>query len=282
MMVLQLLLINPIISGEVLVLSTPCRGGWLGACFAQCPFTAVVSAVGILTVLLVPIIVWHYRRKDSRKIIGLEQRLLLSQMNPHFVFNSLTAIQSYIFRNDPYMAGKYLANFSKLVRLILENSRVEYISIAKEKETIANYLELQSLRFENKFDYTISVSQDIDAEHHLVPPMLAQPFIENAIEHGIIHLSTQGRISICYDITGESIVLEVEDNGVGLEKSAEFGESKRTKHQSLATRITKERLRNLRKIHGKNIRMEIEDLSTTPYINTQGTRVRFYIPIIIK
>ncbi|MDX9845712.1 MAG: histidine kinase [Tenuifilaceae bacterium] len=259
-----------------------CSVNWFHSCYTKCPFTALLSTVAVLTFIFVVIAVWFYRRKDKLKIIELEQRLLLSQMNPHFVFNSLTAIQSYIFRNDPYMAGKYLANFSKLVRLILENSRAEYITISKEKETVTNYLELQSLRFENKFDYEIKVSADIDLEHHLVPPMMAQPFIENAIEHGIIHLSNKGRITISYEISNESIILEVEDNGVGIEKSAEIGESKRTKHQSLATRITKERLRNLRKVHGKNIRMEIIDLASISNSTHTGTRIRFYIPIIIK
>ncbi len=263
-----------------MILITVCNQNWLQGCYSKCPITAILSTVAVLTFILVVAIVWFYRRKDKLKIIELEQRLLLSQMNPHFVFNSLTAIQSYIFRNDPYMAGKYLANFSKLVRLILENSRAEYITISKEKETVTNYLELQLLRFENKFDYEIKVSPDIDLEHHLVPPMMAQPFLENAIEHGIIHLSSKGRIAISYNITEESIILEVEDNGVGLDKSSEIGESKRTKHQSLATRITKERLRNLRKIHGKNIRMDIIDLASVS--NSSGTRVRFYIPIIIK
>ena len=134
--------------------------------------------------------------KDKKKIAELEQRILLSQMNPHFVFNSLTAIQSYIFRNEPYMAGKYLASFSKLVRLILENSRQQYIPISKEMDTLSYYLELQALRFEEKFDFKIDIDEDIDLEHHLIPPMLAQPFIENAIEHGIIHMSNKGSITI--------------------------------------------------------------------------------------
>lgn len=218
--------------------------------------------------------------KDKKKIAELEQRLLLSQMNPHFVFNSLTAIQSYIFRNEPYMAGKYLASFSKLVRLILENSRQEYIPIAKEKDTLNYYLELQALRFEEKFDFEIEIDEDIDMEHHIIPPMLAQPFIENAIEHGIIHMSDKGNIQIRFKLLGPSIMLEVEDNGIGIEKSLNQSNPKRANHQSLATKITKERIKNIRGTKGERVSLETIDLSTIPNSGKRGTLVRFTIPII--
>lgn len=218
--------------------------------------------------------------KDKKKIAELEQRILLSQMNPHFVFNSLTAIQSYIFRNEPYMAGKYLASFSKLVRLILENSRQQYIPISKEMDTLSYYLELQALRFEEKFDFKIDIDEDIDLEHHLIPPMLAQPFIENAIEHGIIHMSNKGSITITFVLSGPSIILEVEDNGIGIEKSLEKTDTKRANHQSLATKITKERIKNIRGAKGQRINLEIIDLSTLPNLGKRGTLVRFTIPIL--
>jgi sensor histidine kinase YesM len=258
------------------------QAGWLSRCFEKCTLSATLATIVVATVVLVLIFVGYYRRKDKLKIVELEQRLLLSQMNPHFVFNSLTAIQSYIFRNDPYQAGKYLASFSKLVRLILENSRVEQITIGKEKETIEHYLNLQLMRFDSKFDFAIDISPDIDLEHHLIPPMLAQPFIENAIEHGIIHLNTKGRIVIRFLVEGNVLKLEVEDNGVGLEKSSEPEHNNRKKHQSLATRITKERLRNLRKVYGKLVKMEMINLSSGSTTSSQGTLVRFYIPLIIK
>ncbi len=254
---------------------------WLTSCFNECTLPATMATFTIICTVVVLLFVSYYRRIDKRKIIALEQKLLLSQMNPHFVFNSLTAIQSYIFRNDPYMAGKYLASFSKLVRLILENSRVEYITIAKEKETIERYLDLQLLRFDNKFEYTIEISQNIDLDHHYIPPMLAQPFIENAIEHGIIHSDSKGHISIRFIIDDNCLFLEVEDNGVGLSQRSEHGVVKREKHQSLATRITRERLRNLRKIYGRSVRMQIVNLSTEASTG-QGTLIRFTIPLIIK
>jgi sensor histidine kinase YesM len=243
----------------------------------------ILSAIIVLILLLtLHVTLFFLRIKDKRKIIALEQRLLLSQMNPHFVFNSLTAIQSYIFRKDPYQAGKYLANFAKLVRLILENSRLENISIARERETITHYLELQALRFEGKFDYNIEISQEIDEEHLYIPPMLSQPFIENAIEHGIIHLSSKGLINIRFSICESLIILEVEDNGVGIEASAESNSKKREEHKSLATRITQERLKNLRKVYGQRIKMEVNDIAKTSLNGSRGTLVKFTIPQIIK
>ncbi|MDY0201077.1 MAG: histidine kinase [Tenuifilaceae bacterium] len=255
---------------------------WSCNCSSQCSFIAITSVVVVSISIFVLVLVGRVRRKDKRKIIELEQRLLLSQMNPHFVFNSLTAIQSYIFRSDPYMAGKYLASFSKLVRLILENSRVQSITIAKEKETIEHYLDLQLLRFDSKFDYTIEVCPDIDPEHHLLPPMLAQPFIENAIEHGIIHLSTRGQIAIRYILQDNKIVLEVEDNGIGIKETAQLDETNRTKHQSMATRITRERLKNLSRIYGEHVDLKIIDLGDSLMPDSQGTLIRFVIPLIIK
>ena len=129
------------------------------------------------------------RLKAKHKSVDLEQKLLRSQMNPHFIFNSLIAIQSYIYKKDPVQAGDFLAKFADLVRIILEASRVEFVKLTKEIKMLNLYFELQNLRFENKFEYKIEVSDDIDAENISIPPMLAQPFIENAIEHGIRKIS---------------------------------------------------------------------------------------------
>ncbi|PKP35971.1 MAG: histidine kinase, partial [Bacteroidetes bacterium HGW-Bacteroidetes-15] len=133
-----------------------------------------------------------------------------------------------------------------------------------------------------KFEYSIEIASDIDEEHHYIPPMLAQPFIENAIEHGIIHLSSKGFINIRFSLSEPNIILEVEDNGVGIEKSAEFNSKKREEHKSLAKRITTERLRNLRRAYGRPIKMETIDLTKTSETGTRGTLVRFSIPLIVK
>jgi LytS/YehU family sensor histidine kinase len=202
-------------------------------------------------------------------------------MNPHFVFNSLTAIQSYIFRNDAYTAGKYMSSFAKLVRLVLENSREVQIPLSKEIETLNYYLQLQELRFEGKFDYNIDVDPDIAVDQVTVPPMLAQPFIENAIEHGIIHLSKKGLITIRFILKGFALIIEIEDNGIGIEKSSQLSQHKWNEHQSLATKITKERIKNIKSSTKIDVKMEIIDLSENIDLQQKGTIIRFTLPVTL-
>lgn len=241
----------------------------------------VITTFLLLTITFASLLV-HLRKKDKREIIDLKQKFLVTQLNPHFIFNSLTAIQSYIFRNEPYYAGKYLANFSKLIRLVLENSRQKLVSIGKERETLNHYLDLQAFRFDGKFEYSISVNSNIDEEHVLIPPMLAQPFIENSIEHGIIHLGHKGKIDIRYILKNDNLIIEIEDNGIGINSAHGTRDEKWGKHKSLATIITQERLKNLKKIYGKVVKMEITDLSLQNNPEKQGTLIRFTLPQIIK
>ncbi len=239
-------------------------------------------AIAIATTLFLGILVLSvYGRtkqiKYKTRNMELEQQLLISQMNPHFVFNSLTAIQSYIFRKDPHQAGKYLASFAKLVRLILENSRSEIATIDKEVKTLEYYLELQSMRFEDKFDYEIVVDSEIFRDEMGVPPMLAQPLIENAIEHGISHIQEKGLITIRFSLQGKNIILEVEDNGIGINESIRIQKEKGKKYQSLATNITTERLKKLRQAKGYKIDLTIIDKSERNS-NERGTLVKLAIP----
>lgn len=243
-------------------------------------FLIIIILLSLIILALLGIIFYQITTKRKLRIQynKIEQQLLLSQMNPHFVFNSLTAIQSYIFRNDPHQAGKYLSSFAKLVRLILENSRLESTSIEQEIKTLSHYLDLQSLRFEGKFDYSIVVDEDLDVDTTSIPPMLAQPFIENAIEHGIIHLSDKGMITVRFKSAEKSIILEVEDNGIGIEKSKLMQMKSGKDYRSLATEITYERLKKIKYSKNLNIKLAIIDLSSVD-INKHGTLIRFEIPI---
>jgi len=207
----------------------------------------------------------------------LEQKSLRSQMNPHFISNSLIAIQSFIYKEAPKEAGKYLANFSKLMRLILENSREEYVLLEKEIQTMEYYLELQALRFENKFSHSINVDAAIDAETLAIPPMLAQPFIENALEHGISTKTTRGEINVRFKLEDDLIILEVEDNGIGRQKSAKLQLTGKNPHSSLSTTITEERLAILNKRNRQKIKLEMTDLMS-PDNTVIGTKATFHIP----
>jgi hypothetical protein len=241
-------------------------------------FAGIAAMVVIISLFLL-IYFQRKRLKAEQKSILNEQRLLRAQMNPHFLFNSLASIQNYIINEDTDKASIYLSRFSQLVRNILDNSVEEYVSLEKEVETIRNYLELQKARYAGKFDFNIDIGPDIDIETVMVPPMLAQPFIENAIEHGIKHKEGRGNISICFKLEEGIIRFEVEDDGVGREKAREIEASKGTRHRSMATSITTDRLAAINKKLKKKIGMEITDLRDKTGAGT-GTKVSFGIPIL--
>ncbi len=242
-------------------------------------FTPHYYIIQTLVSIIAIAYLFYSRQKLKRIIIRYEQQMLLSQMNPHFVFNSLTAIQSFIFRNEPHQASKYLASFAKLTRLILENSRTDYCSIEREITTLKPYLELQKLRFENRFDYEITISKEIDASTMLIPPMLAQPFIENAIEHGLNGIDWPGKIEIRYLLKSpRELIVEVDDNGIGISKARELQVKNGKQHKSLATDITMERIKSLKKLGNRLIRLKITDKKDLN-ANTEGTLVQIQIPL---
>ncbi|MES2589300.1 MAG: histidine kinase [Bacteroidota bacterium] len=206
----------------------------------------------------------------------LKQKLLVSQMNPHFIFNSLNAIQNCIFKEDGLTAGTYLAQFADLMRMILDFSRKDTISLESEIKLLENYLQLQQFRFNNKFEYEVKIDSDLIASQVEIPPMLAQPFIENAIEHGIFHLKEKGLIQVKIFKRETNLRFEIEDNGIGLKKSDEL-KPKIKSHESLATIITQERINALFLNTNSSFDIEIHDLCLENE-NQTGVRVIFEIP----
>jgi len=209
--------------------------------------------------------------------IELEQKLLISQMNPHFIFNSLSAIQSFMYRNQAEDAGNYLSSFSRLVRLILENSRSASISVEQEVQTLELYLTLQKLRFPDKFDYSINITPGLKHSTFKIPPMMAQPFIENSIEHGLLHKREKGNIHIELSEQNGLFSIVVEDDGVGLKKSKEINLNKNNLHTSYATSITHERIMNMSKGNKRGVGVKLIDLFAQGKI---GTRVEIVFPVI--
>jgi tetratricopeptide (TPR) repeat protein len=212
----------------------------------------------------------------SQKANLLKQKLLLSQMNPHFIFNSLNAIQSYIFGQNGMQASIYLSQFAQLMRMILDFSRKEYISLESELEFLKLYMELQQLRIEHKFTYTLVTDEHEEPESILVPPMLAQPFIENAIEHGFFQRKGKGHIIVSIKREGHFLRYSIEDNGIGLETSKKL-KDENAKHESLAIRITNERLKTLYSIHNGGPAIHMTDKAVLDN-TTSGVRVTFKIP----
>jgi tetratricopeptide (TPR) repeat protein len=239
-------------------------------------FIVVILTALAFVILIALLFIRQSKLNSQQRTMLLEQRLLRSQMNPHFIFNSLIAIESYIYKNEPKEAGRYLSGFAKLMRMILENSREEYISLSKEIKTLEYYLELQKNRFDNSFDYVIELPPGFDPDSIAIPPMLAQPFIENSIEHGLKNNDKKGKITIRFSLKNDQLIFEVIDNGIGLERSMAESTINKT-HRSMATTITMERLSVLNKRKRKKIKLNIDEIKDS--LNAVlGTQVSFAIP----
>lgn len=238
----------------------------------------VLVIVSVLIIIIALLFIRQLRTNSRQKTIELQQKLLRSQMNPHFIFNALNSIQNYLYENDPDNAAVYLSKFAALMRLILDNSREEYISLQSEIKTLELYLELQQLRFENRFNYSIDIDKGLDIDFIAIPPMLAQPFIENAIEHGLAGKKENGEITISFKLEDETILFEVKDNGIGITDSFANKKDTQKSHKSLGTNITKERLEMLNKGRKNKIWYKIIDLKTEGSGNITGTKVIFSIP----
>jgi tetratricopeptide (TPR) repeat protein len=236
-----------------------------------------VSGLFFLGGLLAWLLIRQNRFRMSQKALLLEQRFLRSQMNPHFIFNSLSSIQHLIMEEEPDKASIYLAKFSTLVRNILNGSVQEYITIENEIKTIESYLTLQKIRYVKKFDFTIDVDPKIEIESLTIPPMLAQPFIENSIEHGMKHKKEKGNVDIRFRLACDWIIIEVEDDGIGRKKAAEIKSKQTLSYQSMATSITHDRLMVLNKKLKKKISLHIIDLKNVSGEAT-GTKVVLKIP----
>jgi tetratricopeptide (TPR) repeat protein len=232
---------------------------------AQILITSIVFTVLLLSLLVFVL----YRRKElktQKQQAELKQKLLRSQMNPHFMFNTLNAINQYIQTNRGNEASDYLAQYSKLMRQILENSAVEFVSLDSEIDFLKNYLGMQQLRFGKSFNYQIIINENINPEMFEIPPMIAQPFIENAIEHGVRGIS-DGFISIQFSFEKNILTLEITDNGKGFQS-----ENQQIKHKSFAIDITRERLN----ITGNNSE-KLKIISPNP-LNGLGTLVSIEVP----
>jgi LytS/YehU family sensor histidine kinase len=241
-----------------------------------------VTAISILLLLILILVFRQNRIKSERKVAEFKQKLLRSQMNPHFIFNSLTSIQNFILQHDDIKASIYLSRFSDLVRNTLSNSQVELITLEEEINTVENYLELQKIRFPEKFEYKINIDKSLNPESINLPPMLTQPFIENAIEHGFKHIGHKGKIELNFKHNTDWIIIHISDNGIGRKKSHKMKSQQEKDHKSLATMITFERIKTINKKLKNKIHFEIIDLKDKAG-NGTGTKVVFEIPInIIK
>ncbi|WP_276501805.1 tetratricopeptide repeat-containing sensor histidine kinase [Terrimonas pollutisoli] len=197
----------------------------------------------------------------QHKTVELEMQALRAQMNPHFIFNCLSSINRFILKNESEPASDYLTKFSRLIRMVLTNSKKTFITLEDELETLRLYLEMERLRFGYAFDFNISFKNEIDPEHIFIPPLLLQPFAENAIWHGLMHKQDQGRLEIELSLNEKILACIITDNGIGRSKAAIIKSKSTEKQKSMGLQITTERLALLN--HDSNVRtfFSIQDLT---------------------
>lgn len=239
----------------------------------------LIGLSGLLFLIILGVYFYYRNNKQKQAIAALEknqikQKLLITQMNPHFIFNSVQNIRSLINNHQNDEAVNYLEKFSRLTRQILENSNENYISLEEEIEMIENYLSIQQLLYDNKFNFTVLVEDDIDRESIFLPPMLAQPFIENAIKHGLSNTLENGKINVHFYLKENKLFFEVTDNGKGFDSNKTV-----SNHKSLAMTITKERLVSYTK--NKDFEVKTDNL-VTPDGTIEGAKVVFEIPYIYE
>jgi len=238
----------------------------------------LISVSSFFLLLIVILFLFYNRNKLKNRIkqSNLENKLLRVQMNPHFIFNALSSIEHYIYKNDIKNSTLYIANFAKLMRLILESSRKNFINLNQEIEILNYYIEFQKLKINYPLNFSVKLSENIDIENCLIPPMLIQPFVENALKHGFREKQKNATVKITMNLQNNYIYVTIEDNGIGINNTKQS----ESKHKSLSLQITEERLEKLfdKKHNNKNVLL-IEDISE---FNNEfhGTKVTFKIPYI--
>lgn len=243
--------------------------------------TLLVSAliVGLISSILY-ILYRQYQSNNEKRVLSLEQNMLRSQMNPHFLFNSLNSIKLYIINNEQKNAVHYLNKFSKLIRKILEASSLKEITLAEELETVELYMNIENIRFSNEIDFSIDVESDINVDNVKVPSLALQPFLENSLWHGlspkegekIIHLKVKKK-------KPGFVTIEIIDNGVGRGAAQTNKENRVLKRKSVGIRITKERFANFSKDYQNNFVVDIVDLFDD-HGNPKGTKVILDVPTV--
>jgi len=218
-------------------------------------------------------------KEVTHKIQATEITALRAQMNPHFIFNCLNSIQLYTAQNNTEKATDYLNKFSRLIRLVLENSRSDKVSLENELETLRLYIEMEAMRFRGKVSFQINTAQNVDKDYIQIPPLLLQPFVENAIWHGLMHKEEGGTIRIEVTQPNDHLLrFDITDDGVGREKATEFKSKSATQNKSFGMKVTAERIELINQLYHTSTQVQIIDLKNKQGEAT-GTKVVVEIPI---
>jgi len=256
---------------------------------AHPPFWKTWWFVGLIVVLISAVVLYvsnsivkniKKRERQKSKYAKYQLTALKARMNPHFMYNTLNSIQALILKKDVQNSNLYLTRFSQLMRIVLESSDKEEITLQEETNTLSLYLSLEKLRFGNEFHYTLTVSDQIDHHNVMIPPLIIQPFVENAIKHGLLHKKGEKDLSIQFSLNNDYLMCVITDNGVGRERASLIKERQHTRHNSFSVEATKKRVTLLNRFTGKKSEVNIRDL----YQNGEasGTEVSIRIPLIIS
>ncbi len=215
----------------------------------------------------------------DNELISLKLENLRSQMNPHFIFNALNSIQEYIVSNEKNLASSYLVKFSRLIRMYLDQSRDNEITLGQELDAMNLYLQLEKVRFEDKLIYELNVDATIDMDKTKVPPLFIQPYVENALKHGLLHKKSDRKLSLDFNLCEDKtrLAVTINDNGIGRQASQEIISNRSSYHKSFATHANNERVKLLNRKRKKPLSVEITDLKNESNTPT-GTEVRIIIP----
>ena len=238
--------------------------------------------IGFLSLLLLAAIAAFYfimknvkARRKANQLLYLKS--LRNQMNPHFIFNALNSVNNFIAKNDERAANKFLTDFSRLMRMVLDYSQKDFVAFEEEIQLIELYVKLEHLRFRDKFDYTIEKDPAINALDVDIPPMLIQPFIENAIWHGLRYKKDKGQLLFSIRQKESAILISIQDNGIGRAKSKAIKTKNQQKYKSTGLENVQKRIALINEIYGKNYRLSINDLVSDA--EDSGTIVEIRIPL---
>lgn len=234
----------------------------------------LIGSVILLLLLFLFIVKSLFSIKTKNKEIALQS--LRREMNPHFIFNSLNSVNQFISENKELEANKYLTSYSTLMRDMMENSNKDFIILDKEVEQLQKYLDLEHLRFQDKFDFEITVDKNLDTESVYVPNMIIQPHLENAIWHGLRYLDKKGFLQLKFILDNGKVNVIIEDNGIGLTKSRELKTNNQKVHESRGLNNTKERIGLLNELYKKHISFAISEKE----FPESGTIVEIIFPLI--
>ncbi|NNC85253.1 MAG: histidine kinase [Bacteroidia bacterium] len=261
--------VTPLIKSQLISESTATMSFAIIPLWYQKTSVQIIALIAAL--LLLAFLIYHFLNRASKKhkeqlelnkkIFKLEMDGLKAQMNPHFTYNVLNAVQNLVLKKDSKQAYNYITKFSRLMRNYLDSTRSNFIKLSEEIELISNYVQLEQLRLDNKFDFELNVADNVNLENITIPSMIVQPFIENAIHHGLLHKDGKGKLKVGIEQQNGTLQIAISDDGIGREKAGIINSNKTKMHKSYGVQIIKERIALFEEYYKRKIEIIIKDLN---------------------